>query len=1052
MEVKTMKAKLTFFVAAVLSLLVFCPAAIADWTEPAPVTELNTGYHDKSPFLSFDGLTLYFCRQDGPWGWTTRIYKATRQQPSGPFTSVEEISALNISNAHVSDPWVSPDNLRMYYYRTGGGRARLMLTERASTNDPWLPGVEIVELSALGDVYNPDLTADERIIVFSGDLPGGQGGFDVWIATRADTNSPFANVTNLAEINSSASDAHPYISPDGLILYFASDRNGAYQLFRATRQSLDAPFVNLEHLSFFDSPDSSAQYPFLSSDGSVFYFGRWKSGEFMDIYVSYLYTPQWSKPVPLTEVNTNYADRTPFLSYDGLTLYFSRRQTPQFNYDRIYQATRESLSGPFTQISEISTLNSSHGDVARPWVSPDNLRMYYWGPNGILEISKRTSTNDPWPPGTKISELNALGALYNPALTPDELTIVFMGYKLLGGKGNHDIWMATRPDKNSPFVNVRNLEELNTPANDADPFLLPDGMTLYFTSDVNGDCQIYRATRESLDAPFGNIEHLSFFDVPGMDSRFPVLSSDGTAFYFCIESRASTATSDIYVSYLSQIPPVPEPNIYYVDGVNGNDNNNGLTLQAAFVTIQKGLNTAGNRDTVLVYPALYREGVDFLGKAVTVQGVATSAGVAVIENPGDFAVSFYNGEEPNSILKNFVVQNSFIALFIAGSSPTISNLTIIGNNYGVKCYAGSDPAISNCIFWNNTEADLIGCQAQYSWVQDEIEVVLPDGLVSHWKLDEGSGTIANDSVGSNHGTIHGAQWSAGQVNSALSLDGSNDYVNVPDNPALNITTDLTISAWVNFARGGNFQNGSEQAIVSKAVGSGTRNNPYDFRTDNSPEPRLVLVRADAAGHEAVGSGAKHISLREWHHVIVTVKNNSVDFYIDGIITGTNGTLIKYATGNTRPLCVGKRDDGLYFNGLIDEVLIFNRAMSAEEVQLLYQAGLNGSGSAMDPLFADAAAGDYHLRSRRGRYWPQHDVWVLDKVTSPCVDGGDPAVDPVGEPMPNGGRIDIGAYGGTPYASMSDWPIAGDVNRDGVVDLADLAIFCNEWLLALPWAE
>jgi hypothetical protein len=55
---------------------------------------------------------------------------------------------------------------------------------------------------------------------------------------------------------------------------------------------------------------------------------------------------------------------------------------------------------------------------------------------------------------------------------------------------------------------------------------------------------------------------------------------------------------------------------------------------------------------------------------------------------------------------------------------------------------------------------------------------------------------------------------------------------------------------------------------------------------------------------------------------------------------------------------------------------------------------------------------------RGRYWPEHDIWVLDKVTSPCVDGGDPKAETLNEPMPHGGRINIGAYGGTTEASLS----------------------------------
>lgn len=135
--------------------------------------------------------------------------------------------------------------------------------------------------------------------------------------------------------------------------------------------------------------------------------------------------------------------------------------------------------------------------------------------------------------------------------------------------------------------------------------------------------------------------------------------------------------------------PEAQP-VYYVDAVNGDDNNNGLSRRAAFATIAKGIDSATNHCKVLVYPGVYQEEVDFKGKAITVQGVATEGGIPIIENPGDFAVSFYNGEGPRAILKNFVIRNSFMAIFIAGSSPTMKNLTIVDNKYGIDAYAGSE--------------------------------------------------------------------------------------------------------------------------------------------------------------------------------------------------------------------------------------------------------------------------------------------------------------------------------------------------------------------------
>src|SRR4030042_1803583 len=102
-------------------------------------------------------------------------------------------------------------------------------------------------------------------------------------------------------------------------------------------------------------------------------------------------------------------------------------------------------------------------------------------------------------------------------------------------------------------------------------------------------------------------------------------------------------------------------NYFYVDAVHGNDNNVGLTPAVAFATIQKAIDTAVDGDIVLVYSGLYEEDINFLGKALVVQGVALgTAGVPVLHNPGDFAVSFYSGEGRDRILKNFIIRKSFM--------------------------------------------------------------------------------------------------------------------------------------------------------------------------------------------------------------------------------------------------------------------------------------------------------------------------------------------------------------------------------------------------------
>ena len=80
----------------------------------------------------------------------------------------------------------------------------------------------------------------------------------------------------------------------------------------------------------------------------------------------------------------------------------------------------------------------------------------------------------------------------------------------------------------------------------------------------------------------------------------------------------------------------------------------------------------------------------------------------------------------------------------------------------------------------------------------------------------------------------------------------------------------------------------------------------------------------------------------------------------------------------------------------------------------------------DPLFADPADGDYHLQSRFGRYSPSQG-WVTDTQTSPCINKGDPGMHRGRES--DGGRVNMGAYGGTPYASLSGSPLWSDTEID-----------------------
>jgi len=115
-----------------------------------------------------------------------------------------------------------------------------------------------------------------------------------------------------------------------------------------------------------------------------------------------------------------------------------------------------------------------------------------------------------------------------------------------------------------------------------------------------------------------------------------------------------------------------------------------------------------------------------------------------------------------------------------------------------------------------------------------------------------------------------------------------------------------------------------------------------------------------------------------------------------------------------------------------------------------QFGWEGLGTGnfdSDPLFAPSGL-DYHLQSNAGRYDPATSQWVQDTQFSPGIDAGNPTLPIAEEPYGSGGIINIGAYGGTPHASLTDIcsePIYGDINKDCTVNLFDFAILAAHWM-------
>lgn len=481
------------------------------------------------------------------------------------------------------------------------------------------------------------------------------------------------------------------------------------------------------------------------------------------------------------------------------------------------------------------------------------------------------------------------------------------------------------------------------------------------------------------------------------------------------------------------------PVTFHVDGVDGDDvAGDGLSRETAFATIQKGVDESLDGDTVVVWPDVYDEEVDFAGKAITVKSADDEP--AVVSSINGYAFSFYSGEGADSVLENFIIANGVYAIYVDSSSPTIRNLTIANNQFGIVGWNGATPDITNCIFWNNYYGDLYECEADNSWLPEDT------GPIAYWKLDETTGSTASDEIGDNDGTlVNGPVWTDGEVGNALSFDGVDDYVGVADDAALDISGEqITVSAWIRADR-----IDERQVIVAKnAYGANSwilEINPVDFGNGK------INFYIDLSGFDGNFGSNTAVAVGDWCHVVGVYDGSEKKIYINGQLDASQAISGAIPT-NDQPVRIGGGGNmSRYFDGSIDEVAVYDRALSAGEVERLYRGSLAGHGYD-EPLFADANSGDYHLLSERGRYWPEHDVWVLDKVTSSCVDGGVVADDPGSEPMPNGAVINMGAYGGRAYASMSEWPVRGDINRDGVCNLLDFAILTEDWLWQADWME
>ena len=454
-----------------------------------------------------------------------------------------------------------------------------------------------------------------------------------------------------------------------------------------------------------------------------------------------------------------------------------------------------------------------------------------------------------------------------------------------------------------------------------------------------------------------------------------------------------------------------------------------------------------------------------------------------------FTIASGNAEPPTLYAGSTPTRSMGGGMYIVSGSPTVADCTFVKNlagEGGGMYNQNSRPKLIDCIFSSNfadMESELVG-HLNFRWCGHGggmynigSSPMLTNCTFTSNCAEASGGGMRNKYK--SRPTLHNCEFNRNSAESGGGMD---------NNQSTSTLTNCSFSQNLADNRGGGMDNNQSTPMLTNCTFSG---NLAERRgggmSSNSSSPALVNCRfTDNRAYELGGAMYNRESSTTLANCIFN--GNSTGWagggmysYNNTSLTLTNCTFVGNSGKDGNALhcdsftypsilrlvnCI-LWDSGDEISNSDDSTIIINYSN--------IQSGWPGEGNInADPLFADPGYwadaddpniivepndpnavwidGDYHLKSQAGRWDPVSESWIQDDVTSPCIDAGDPN-SPIGhEPFPNGGIINMGAYGGTAEASKSyfgkpvcETIIAGDINGDCKVDFDDLMILINHWL-------
>ncbi len=516
------------------------------------------------------------------------------------------------------------------------------------------------------------------------------------------------------------------------------------------------------------------------------------------------------------------------------------------------------------------TINSPH--VEDPGsISSDGLSLYFRSnPSGSFKddiyVSTRTTTDDAWGTPVKLGPpVNSSGLDAGAIISTDGLSLYFTSLNRAGGYGSLDVWVATRATVSDPWCEPSNLgPTINTSQDDIATSISCDGLVLYF----------YRKP-----PPKG----------PG----------------------------DIYMSTR------PTTNDAWGEPVNLGPTVNSSASDGSPCISANGLLLFFHSNR----PGGFGDHDLYMTRRATIDddwGMPVNLGPVVNSSASDYAATilpdgstlYFASERPGGYGDRDLWQVPIIPIvdFNGDEIVDIEDLVKLIEHWGTDeplCDIGPIP-------WGDGVVDEADLEVLISYWQQEFEF-LPFDLLAYWKLDEAEGIIAYESAGDKDGTVNGEplwQPTGGNVDGALQFDGTDDYVSTdfvlnPEDGA------FSVFVWI--------KGGAPGQVVLSQIGGA------NWLSADSLEGNLMTeLKTLGRGGDVPIVSETVITDGNWHRIGFVWDGSYRYLYVDGAEVAKDAKSFSMLESSDGGLYLGASKNleaGTFFSGLIDDVRIYNRAIT-----------------------------------------------------------------------------------------------------------------------------